>query len=170
MEPEHRESAARVRARLANEAVTPATFRAALADVAVHDRDAWLDHVLEIEGIPDDEPALPRGCVPYLPCSVATLLDMIDCADVQQHDVFVDVGCGIGRAAAFTRLSTGASCIGIEIQPGLVRAARALAQRSGLTRTSFVQGDAAELVASMTIGTVFFLYCPFSGDRLRRVL
>ena len=150
--------------------MTPATFRAALADVPVVDRDAWLDLVLAIESIPDDEPALPRGCVPYLPCSVATLVDMIDCADVQQDDVFVDVGSGLGRAAAFMRLSTGAACIGLEIQPGLVRAARALAQRCGLSRTSFVEGDAAELVASIALGTVFFLYCPFSGDRLRRVL
>ena len=150
--------------------MTPATFRAALADVPVVDRDAWLDLVLAIESIPDDEPALPRGCVPYLPCSVATLVDMIDCADVQQDDVFVDVGSGLGRAAAFMRLSTGAACIGLEIQPGLVRAARALAQRCGLSRTSFVEGDAAELVASIALGTVFFLYCPFSGGRLRRVL
>lgn len=170
MESGHRESAARLRARLANEAVTPATFRAALADVPAHDRDAWFDLVLAIPAIPDDEPVLPRGCVPYLPCSVATLLDMIDCADVQPHDVFVDVGCGLGRAAAFTRLTTGASCVGIEIQPGLVRAARSLARRSGLSRTSFVQGDAAELGPAMTNGTVFFLYCPFSGDRLRRLL
>jgi hypothetical protein len=170
MEPHHRDRAAHLRARLASEAVTPATFRAALADVPAHDRDAWLDLVLDIQAIPDDEPVLPRGCVPYLPCSVATLTDMIDCADVQQHDVFVDVGGGLGRAVAFTRLSTGASCIGIEIQPGLVRAATVLAQRSGLTRTSFIEGDAAEVVAAMSIGTVFFLYCPFSGDRLRRVL
>jgi SAM-dependent methyltransferase len=170
MEALHRDSAALLRARLGSEAVAPATFRASLADVPVQDRDTWLDLVFEIDGIPDDEPELPRGCVPYLPCSVATLLDMIEFADVQPHDVFVDVGCGLGRATALTRLSTGASCIGIEIQPGLVRAARALAQRSGLSRTSFVQGDAAELVAAIAIGTVFFLYCPFSGDRLRRVL
>jgi SAM-dependent methyltransferase len=165
-----RSQAARMRSHISQGLATPAVFRAELARVPPGDRDAWLDHVCELEGIPDDGPELPRGCVPYLPCSVATLLDMVAQAGVTHEDVFVDVGSGLGRATALTHLLTGASCIGLEIQPGLVHAARRLAARLRLTRFSVVQGDAAELTGFMTVGTVFFLYCPFSGNRLARVL
>jgi hypothetical protein len=33
-----------------------------------------------------------------------------------------------------------------------------------------IEGDAAELTSRMHVGSVFFLYCPFSGERLERVL
>jgi hypothetical protein len=85
-------------------------------------------------------------------------------------DVFVDVGSGVGRAATLVHLLTGAGAIGLEIQTALVHAARDLARRLPVSRVSTVQGDAAELVGYITIGSVFFLYCPFSGDRLARVL
>lgn len=148
----------------------PKGFRAALAQVPAGQRDAWFDAVCGIEGVPDDDARLPRGCVPYLPCAVATLLDMIDLAEVREADVFVDIGAGIGRAAAFTHLLTGAACIGVEIQPQLARAARRLTERLDLSRVRVLEGDAAELTDHIASGTVFFLYCPFGGQRLGRVL
>jgi SAM-dependent methyltransferase len=134
------------------------------------DRDAWLDVVFEIDAIPEDGPGLPRGCVPYFPCAVDPLLRVVEQAPVGPTDVFVDVGSGLGRAAALVHLLTGASAIGIEIQPDLVRAARALARRLLLSRVSCVEGDAAKLTRDIALGSVFFLYCPFSGDRLVNVL
>jgi hypothetical protein len=89
---------------------------------------------------------------------------------VQASDVFVDVGSGVGRAVALVHLLTGASAIGIEIQGALVLASRDLTTRLNLSRLSLVEGDAAVLTRLITIGSVFFLYCPFSGDRLERVL
>ena len=170
MDAIHRAHAALVRGQIARGTVTPAMFREALASVPTRQREAWLDEVCEIEGVPDDDPELPRGCVPYLPCSLATLLDVVERADVTASDVFVDIGSGIGRATTLIHLLTGAGCIGIEVQPGLVHEARRLAARLNLPRTTAVEGDAAELTSFMTVGTVFFLYCPFSGDRLSRVL
>jgi hypothetical protein len=67
-------------------------------------------------------------------------------------------------------LLTGAGVIGIEIQSGLVRAARDLSRRLAVSRVSCVEGDAVRLTGFITIGSVFFLYCPFSGDRLAKVL
>ena len=43
---------------------------------------------------------------------------------MQASDVFVDVGSGLGRAAALVHLMTGARAIGLEVQPALVAAAR----------------------------------------------
>ncbi len=148
----------------------PLEFRAALTSVPASERDGWLDQVFGLEGLPPDGPELPRGCVPYLPSSVDTLLRVIDGAKVGAEDVFVDIGSGLGRATALTHFLTGAGAIGIEIQPELVRGARELASRLNAERVSVVEGDAAELASYITNGTVFFLYCPFSGERLDRVM
>ncbi len=59
--------------------------------------------------------------------------------------------------------------IGIEIQPRLVVAARDLATRLPLSRISCVEGDAVKITGFVSIGSVFFLYCPFSGGGLAKV-
>lgn len=170
MDARHGASAAAMRTRLANGPVPPSEVRAALAELPPGDRDTWLDRVLALDDLPDDGPALPRGCVPYLPCSVNAILSVIDGAGVGANDVFVDVGAGVGRAAALVHLVTGASTIGLEIQPALVDASRDLTSRVSALRFAPVAGDATVLTAYMMIGSVFFLYCPFSGARLERVL
>jgi len=147
-----------------------AAFRAALLDVPVRDRDAWVDLVLGLDDLPADGPALPAGGVPYLPCSVEVLLQLIDDVPVRSSDVFVDIGAGPGRAIALVHLLTGARAIGVEIQPQFVDAANVLTARLGLSRVRCIEGDAATVAASMVVGSVFFFYCPFSGARLEKVL
>jgi hypothetical protein len=125
--------------------------------------------VLGLGELPDDGPELPHGGVPYLPCSVDALIEVIDSAEIGPTDVFVDLGSGIGRAMAFVHLLTGAGVIGIEIQSGLVHTARSVASVVS-SRIAHLHGDAVELTRRMMNGSVFFLYCPFSGERLAQVL
>jgi SAM-dependent methyltransferase len=150
--------------------VEPSLFRAVLAAVPPGARDAWVDWAFGLDGLPADDPALPSGCVPYLPCSVDTLLLLLEHAPVSASDVFVDVGSGLGRAAALVHLLTGARAVGLEIQPPLVAAARALAARLGLRDLAFVEGDAIACAPALASGSIFFLYCPFSGARLDKLL
>ncbi len=170
MEESHRESAVEVRSWIERGLHEPSRFRSLLLEVPPITRDAWLDVVLGLGELPDDDPELPKGCVPYLPCSVDDLLRIVEHAPVRESDVFVDIGSGIGRATAFVHLLTGASGMGLEIQPRLVLTARALAARLLVSRIPSIEGDAAKLAGPMIIGTVFFLYCPFSGERLAKVL
>lgn len=170
MEESTRESAKRVRSWLERGLHDPSRFRSALLQVPPVDRDAWLDLAFGLAEIPDDGPELPKGCAPYLPCSVDDLLRIVEHAPVRESDVFVDIGSGVGRASAVVHLLTGASAIGIEIQPQMVLTARALAARLLLSHIQSLEGDAASLAGFMAIGTVFFLYCPFSGERLTKVL
>jgi SAM-dependent methyltransferase len=163
-------AAARLRSDLCAGRITPGTFGAALEEIHPRDREEWLDLLWDIAELPADDPNLPRGCVPYLPCSVATVLAAVELAGVTSDDVFVDVGSGAGRAALLAHLKTGAACIGLEIQPVLARTAQRRADWLKLGRMRFLEGDAANLARFITIGTVFFLYCPFSDDRLRRFL
>jgi SAM-dependent methyltransferase len=165
-----RETADEIRARLEHGSCDASSFRAALTEVAALDRDAWVDRALGLGPPPDDGPQLPRGCVPYLPCPVDALLRLVDGAAVSPADLFVDIGAGVGRAAAVVSLLSGASVLGLEVQPALVLAARELTSRMQLRRVSFIEGDAVELPAEAAAGTVFLLYCPFGGDRLARLL
>ena len=148
----------------------PSLFRAALLRVPPGERDAWLDSVFGLGDLPADGPDLPRGCVPYLPSAVDTLLRVVERAPVCSSDVFVDVGSGLGRAVALVHLLTGARAIGLEIQPELARAARDLMRRLQLSRVSCIEGEGAKLTGAVDAGSVFFLYCPFSGDRLANAL
>lgn len=150
--------------------MTPETFTAALAEIAPDERDRWLDVLWDNHEIPGDDPDLPRGCVPYLPCPVASVLDALERAEVTRDDVFVDVGAGLGRAVLLAHLKTSASCIGLEVQATLVRNAQERADSLRLSRMRFLCCDAVESIRSLTTGTVFFLYCPFSGAHLRRFL
>jgi len=170
MDDRGRASARRIRFLIERGLVNPSTFRAALLEIAPPERDAWLDLVLDLTEPPDDGPELPRGCVPYLPCPVNALLRMVDEAEVRSSDVFVDVGSGVGRAATLVHLLTGAAAIGLEIQPRLARASRDLAARLPVRRISTIEGDATRMAGLLWVGSVFFLYCPFSGERLSRLL
>lgn len=165
----HARSADQARQRIERGAHDHLGFRAALLAVPPEARDAWVDRVLGLGAPPDDGAELPRGCVPYLPCGVDALIEAIDRAEIGAADVFVDIGSGVGRAIALVHLLTDAAALGIEIQSELVQVARDIA-RVVSPRISNVHGDAGELIGRVAIGSVFFLYCPFSGDRLQRVL
>ena len=134
------------------------------------ERESWLAQLWGDETFDDERAALPQGCVPYLPCPLDTLCDAVAGTGMTSDDVFVDIGAGSGRAIALVHLLTGASCIGIEIQPGLVRVARTRAARLELEGVDFREGDAAQVLPTLGIGSVYFLYCPFGSDRLERVL
>lgn len=170
MNARDRESAERFRALLERGERDPAPFRAALASVPPNGRNARVDWMLGLDAILEDGPELPWGCVPYLPCAVEALLRLVEHAPVRASDVLVDMGSGVGRAAVLVHLLTGARVVGIAIQPALVAVARELAARSKLSGVSFVQDDAAELRSALADGSVFFLYCPFGGDRLAKLL
>ena len=170
MQTAFRSSAQRIRTLLQRGQVTPAAFAAALAEVPPRARDEWLDVLWDAGELPDDDPNLPRGCVPYLPCDVATVLEALRQVGLTEHDVFVDVGAGAGRATLLAHLLTGAGSIGLEIQPALARTAQARADWLELSRARFLPGDAAELLRFVTTGSVYFLYCPFGGVHLQRLL
>ena len=168
-EQRHR-SAERVRSLIERGQCDPSLFRMELTRVPFAARDAWVDQVFGLGAPPEDGPQLPVGCVPYLPCSVDALLRLAEHAPVRRSDLFVDIGAGVGRAAALVHLLTGAPAIGVEIQPTLVAEARALAARLRLANVSFVEADASRSPDVWAAGTVFLLYCPFSGERLTRML
>jgi hypothetical protein len=86
-------------------------------------------------------------------------------AEVRDTDVFIDLGSGAGKVAIAVASKTRARVRGIEIQPDLVERARASA---GDLDVEFVCADARD--AFLDDGTIFYLYLPFTGPVLDRVM
>ena len=77
MDPSLRIQAHAARAAIAAGARRGAPLVELLTAIAVFDRDEWVDVALGIEEAPCDEPGLPRGAVPYLPCGIEEILAMV---------------------------------------------------------------------------------------------
>jgi SAM-dependent methyltransferase len=155
------------RVRIKAGALRGAALLELLYSISFRDRDAFTDELLGIEEPPPDIPDLPRGSVPYLPSGVDEIITMVLQAPVQPDDEFVDLGSGLGRAVILVHLLSGARASGVEIQEPLVRRARARCTELDLPAVAFVHADAAD---SELAGSIFFLYAPFSGETLTRVL
>jgi hypothetical protein len=106
--------------------------------------------------------------VAYQPTPAHAILDLIKHANLRQDDVFYDLGSGLGHVVMLVALLSGAHGIGIELEPAYVSYARRCARRLRVQNVEFVQADAREAV--LTDGSVFFMYSPFNGALLRRVL
>ena len=137
-----------------------------LRSIPPFDRDAWVDALLEIEELPLDDCWLPPGSVPYLPCGVEEIVATVLDAPLKPDGHLVVLGSGLGRAAILAHLLSGSRVSGIEIQQHLVDSARTRCAALGLP-LSFAHANATEVELH---GSTFFLYAPFNGDPLRRVL
>jgi hypothetical protein len=155
------------RLEVASGALRGSALLALLLSVPSRHRDDWTDALLGIEALPPDEPNLPPGSVPYLPCGVEEILAVLRDAPIRADDVLVDLGSGLGRVALLVHLLSGARTHGIEIQEHLVRHARALCEELAVQEVSFVHANAAEVELE---GSIFFLYAPFNGPMLTSVL
>ena len=140
-----------------------------LRQLPFRDRDAWIDEVLGIAAPPPDIPDLPRGSVPYLPCGVDEILALVREVPLGPGHTLVDLGSGLGRVVILAHLLSGVRAHGIEIQESLVRAAASRARELDLGGVTFTHGDVTDERVPLA-GSVFFLYAPFNGAMLARVV
>jgi SAM-dependent methyltransferase len=159
--------ARRVRAELEAGTLRGAPLLQRLLSVPPAERDVFTDEVLGLGEAPPDVAPLPRGAVPYLPSGVEEILALLREAPVGPDDELVDLGSGLGRVVLLAHLLCGARARGVELQEPLVRRATARRDQLGLSGVEFVHADAAQLALD---GSIFYLYAPFSGETLARVL
>lgn len=107
------------------------------------------------------------GDVPYVQTPERVVEAMLALADVGREDVVYDLGSGDGRIVIAAARWRGARGVGIEIDPDLVRQARAGAARAGVAdRARFEVGDL--FAADLREATVVTLYLsPELNARLR---
>ena len=131
--------------------------------------DALVGGVLGTDRLLDDDPAeaLPE-MIPYQPTPARIILEIVKQTHLSPHDIFVDVGSGLGVVPTLVSLLSGAAAIGIEVQPSYCRHADECVRRLNLSNVRFVCQDARH--ADFSVGTVFYMYTPFKGAMLRQVL
>lgn len=166
MEVALRRHAEETRAQVVSGALRGNALLDVLLALPVADRDAWTEVLLGIEEPPADVAELPRGAVPYLPCGVEEILALLQ-LPLKPEDMLVDLGAGLGKVLVLAHLLTGVRAHGIELQLPLVERARAICASLGLPQITFAHADVSDVALE---GSVFFLYSPFNGDLLTRVV
>ncbi len=130
--------------------------------------DVLVDGVLGLTPAASPGKAMPPEMNRYEPTPARAVLDLVDQVTWDSHDVFYDLGSGLGRVVILVHLLTGLSAKGVELDSALCDQARQAAQSLNLSRIEFIQRDVREVAYSQ--GTVFFLFTPFKGSLLRAVL
>ena len=104
----------------------------------------------------------------YQPTPARHIFSLIGLTALTAADVLVDLGSGLGHVPLLVSICTGARTIGIELETSYVECAQQCAQRLNLNHVTFIRQDAR--TADLSIGTVFYLYTPFTGSILSDVL
>jgi hypothetical protein len=130
--------------------------------------DALLAGTLLIGPAPRETTRRESEMVFYQPTPGRIIFELVERAGFQRHDIFYDLGSGLGQVVILVNLLSGVAAKGIEYDPAYCEYARRCAQDLNLSGVEFVQADARE--ADYRDGTAFFLYTPFEGRMLQQVL
>ncbi|HEX7111204.1 MAG TPA: class I SAM-dependent methyltransferase [Mizugakiibacter sp.] len=130
--------------------------------------DELVSGVLQLDPPEAEVAAPPDGMVFYQPTPARHVFALVERAALSERDVLVDLGAGLGHVPLLAAICSGARGIGIEREAAYVASARRCAAALNLANVAFIEQDARD--ADLTEGTVFYLYTPFAGAILRRVL
>ena len=138
------------------------------ADEGYDNLDALVSGLLLTEVAPEGASPREPEMVFYQPTPARIVLEMVERSDFRQHDVFYDIGSGLGHVSILVHLLGGIRAKGVEVEPAYCSYARRCARGLNLSQVQFINVDARE--ADYSDGTIFFLYTPFKGRMLERVL
>ena len=134
-----------------------------------HDRlDRFIDGLFDIADEPEETLAIEPGMIGYQPTPARFIFNVVEHLNLKADDVFYDLGAGLGRVVLLVSLLSQAQVKGIELEPAYCAFAQKRIRVFNLQRTGCLNVDARE--ADYTDGTVFFMYTPFTGHVLHRVL
>lgn len=108
----------------------------------------------------------------YEPTPVPIILKMVQVMEgffSDREEIFYDLGSGLARVPLLVHLLTGLPTVGVENNPFCHRYGRIRRDALGLEkRVRLINQDAREV--PLEDGTIFFLYHPFEGEILKKVL
>jgi len=103
----------------------------------------------------------PKPDVIWIPSEDAVVSAMLTMAKVTRTDVVYDLGCGDGRILIAAATRFGARGVGVEIDPELVKKARAAVTKAGVAdKVTIIEGDIfdpAIKIGEATVVTLFLL-------------
>jgi hypothetical protein len=130
--------------------------------------DAFISGLLLIGAAPGETKERDPEIVPYQPSPARVILELAEKANFKPDDVFFDVGSGLGQVAILVNLLSGVRVKGVEFEPAYCKYARRCAKELNLSHVEFINADASEMECSD--GTVFYIYTPFVGKHLQKLL
>jgi len=138
--------------------------------VPAAERDHFVEEVLGIAYPPLDEPEPEPEpeLIAYTPSGYDEIVHALDATRLALGQRFLDIGSGLGKAVMLAALFTGASSMGVERDARLHGLAADAARSLGLRQAQFERADALEMLAYDA--DVVFMYLPFTGTTLARVL
>ena len=135
--------------------------------------DILQDEKLGIETgqfISKEDHSLHKDMSPSIPTPYPILRKVFDRLRLGPQDIFVDIGCGKGRAVFMAGAKNIKKAVGIELNGDIIAIAldNLRSIKTPLAAVEFVRGDAASV--SLNEGTVFFMYNPFGYKTLSKVM
>ncbi|MES2426337.1 MAG: hypothetical protein V4560_05160 [Bacteroidota bacterium] len=130
--------------------------------------DTFINGLLTDQPLPEPSETHNTEMVFYQQTPARIIFQLVARANLQSHDVLVDIGSGLGHVPILVNLISSATAKGIEYQPAYCTYAQACAAQLNLTQVQFVNADARK--ADYSQATVFFMYTPFKGTMLREML
>jgi len=159
---------AALRAEISNGSLSRHALRRLFDDVPATRRDHFVEEVLGIAYPPLDEPEAVPELIAYTPSGYDEIVHALDSTELAPGERFLDIGSGLGKAVMLAALLAGASSVGVERDPALHERAEGAARLLGLREARFACVDAQEMAPSDA--DVVFMYLPFTGGTLSRVL
>ncbi|RUL64516.1 class I SAM-dependent methyltransferase [Dyella dinghuensis] len=132
------------------------------------DLDVLVSGVLQLDEPHDVSAELAPDMVFYQPTPATQIFQFISRTGLNEQDVLVDLGAGLGHVPLLAAICSSARCIGIECEPAYVASARKSASDLRLNNATFLAQDVRD--ADFSQGTLFYLYTPFTGTLLHEVM
>ncbi len=138
-------------------------------DITGYDNlDLFLNGILTDQILPGETNGREPGMVYYQKAPARIILALIEKAAFKPQDVFFDLGSGLGQAIILVNLLSSVISKGVEFEPAFYSYAKTSACTLHLNDVEFIHSDAR--YANYSSGTVFFMYTPFEGIILLKVL
>jgi len=132
------------------------------------DLDVLVSGVLQLDEPGDAVAELAPEMVFYQPTPARQIFEFIQGLRLDEGDVLVDLGAGLGHVPLLAAICSPAQCIGIECESAYVASARKSANDLKLCNATFFEQDVRR--TNLSQGTVFYLYTPFTGTLLHEVM
>lgn len=117
--------------------------------------------------LPDHSAALAAEMVPYQRTPTRVVLALASHLPPAPGGVFYDLGGGAGEVAILVHLLTGLTAKAVEIEPAFCDYGRRLAAQLD-ARVEMINADARDV--DFSDGTAFFMFTPFTGAVLAKVI
>lgn len=130
--------------------------------------DVFINGLSLFQTMPEQTKDLEPEMVYYQKTPARIVFELVETSSISHHDVFFDIGAGLGQVAILVNLLAGITTKGIEFEPAFCNYARDCAAELNLSDVTFINVDARE--ADYSEGTIFFMFTPFRGEIMEAVL